>query len=480
MTEVLKPLVLYKWQAEDVRRIVKGMTPEAGALVVSQPGAGKTLVSVEVMRKLKPAVTLIIAPPSTHRTAWLKTLLRQGMDLPQQLIGTKKGKAAFEDLKWGKPGVYITSVQWFARQNWKGITPDMVVFDEIHMAGKFGNVAQSKMNGKGGEPGLQATYRLGLSGTPFRNSFENAWSVGRWIEPAAMPKAYWVWRMQDCKRKQDPFAPQGFRVEGELRPGEFVSRLTTYVAHSQRENCCRHHPKGFLADIAEPIRIERDLDFGAAQGKFYKSMEKHFIGVLMSEDDQGMRPVVTELPIVARGMLRFCALGTPVVDPETDKLRFTEETVSPKLDALIDDMRALDGEPALILTHSQQFASVTAKRLKSHGFRIGEWTGKTSAKARGDMLQSFQNKELDAIVAVISAIGTGSDGLQEAAYNLMWLSISDDATDNVQAMARLDRLGQTHGVVSIEYRMKESYDIGHLDSQIVKILKLNESLKAKI
>jgi hypothetical protein len=475
------PLKPYKWQQADIDRIVAGMTPDAGALVVSAPGAGKTIVAVESMKRLAPSTTLIIAPPSTHGSAWAKTLVRQGLTEPRQLIGTAKGKAAFEDLRWGIPGVYITSVQWFARQKWKGIVPDMVVFDEIHMAGRFGNVTQKNLNGVPGEHnGLQSPLRLALSGTPFRNNFENAWAVGRWVEPASMPQEYWVWRMKDCKRKADPFAPQGFRVVGELRPGEFVGRLTTYVIHHQRERCCDYHPMGFLSQVAAPIQVTRLLEMAPAQGRFYRSMEKMLHGILTTPDENDELPVVAELPIVARSMLRFCALGTPVINPDTEKLEFTDNTISPKLDQLIQDMEELDGKAVLILTHSKQFAKVAAKRVREAGYTVGEWTGDTTRTRRNGMLESFQAFELDAIVAVISAIGTGSDGLQEAAYNVIWLSISDDATDNVQALARLDRLGQTHGVISIEYRMLKTFDVGHLDKQIEDQLRLNASLRKRV
>jgi hypothetical protein len=73
-------------------------------------------------------------------------------------------------------------------------------------------------------------------------------------------------------------------------------------------------------------------------------------------------------------------------------------------------------------------------------------------------------------------MGTGTDGLQEAAYNVMWLSIDDDPTNVVQGIGRLDRLGQKHQVTMIEYRMLKTYDVGHLDRQILQQFELNKSL----
>lgn len=471
------PIELYDWQRADVEKATALISPEVGAIVVSDPGAGKTVVATEIIKALKPEVTLIIAPPSTHGSAWARTLKRQGVaDQVKPLGGDKRGKANFEDLKWGKPGVYITSAQWFTRTEWRGIDLDAMIVDEIHMLGKYGNAGQKRLVGTRSKPGVTAPIRIGLSGTPFRNNFENAWSIARWIEPKAVMDEFWLWRRLKCAGKYSHFAPQNWEVTGEANPGELASSLTCYIAHFQRGNCCSYHPEGFLAHLPEPVRIERDLKMTTEQAKFYRSMENSYLGYLTTPGDQGKLPVVAEFPITARGMLRFCALGLPSFDPDREKLFFTEDCESPKLDALIQDLDNLSGKRALVLTHSQQFADVAAKRLTDAGFRTVSWTGKLSKTKRDRALAEFLADELDVIVGVISAMGTGTDGLQEAAYNVMWLSVDDDASNNIQGIGRLDRLGQKHQVCMIEYRMENTFDVGHLSRQIQKQLDLNKSL----
>jgi hypothetical protein len=473
-----QPLELYDWQEADVAKITRSIRkPEVGALVVTAPGGGKTVIAVEAMRRLKPAQTLIIAPPSTHVNTWARTIKRQGITAEvRTLIGTKPGRKAYHDLMWGVPGVYLTSSQWFARQDWGSITPDMVIVDEIHMLAKYGNVGQKKLLGHAKKKGLWAPMRIALSGTPFRNSFENAWSVVRWVEPAKISAEYWVWRMRETTGKYSPFAPQNWEVTGEKEPGKLASSLTCYVAHYQRTRCCKYHPNGFLAHLAEPIRVERDLPMTKNQSDFYTAMEKNYIAFLTQPGEDGKVPVVAELPIVARGMLRFCALALPSYNSDTEKLFFREDCESPKIEELIADLAALDGRRALVLTHSKQFVNVVVERLRKAGFKVAAWSGDTSKTNRDKILKAFMSDELDAIVGVISAMGTGTDGLQEAAYNVMWLSIDDDPTNVVQGIGRLDRLGQKHQVTMIEYRMLKTYDVGHLDRQILQQFELNKSL----
>lgn len=471
------PLVPYDWQQADIDKMTALISPEVGALVVSAPGAGKTLVATEVLKNLKPEVTLVIAPPSTHKNAWARTLRRQGVaDEVLPLGGDAKGKANWEALKWGKPGVYITSAQWFTRQTWKGITLDAMIVDEVHMLGKYGNEGQKKLVGSRARPGLTAPIRIALSGTPFRNNFENAWTIARWVEPAAISAEYWMWRATECVGKYDHFAPQNLKVTGEREPGKLASKMTCYIAHYQRTQCCPFHPEGFLADLPAPIQLERDLKMTTDQAKFYHSMENTYLGYLTTPGDDGKLPVVAEFPITARGMLRFCALGLPSYDQEAERLFFDEDCPSPKLDALIEDLGNLDGKRALVLTHSKQFADVATKRLIKAGFSAASWTGDTTKKRRETALNEFISGELEVIVGVIAAMGTGTDGLQEAAYNVMWLSVDDDASNNIQGIGRLDRLGQKHQVTMIEYRMERTFDVGHLDKQIQAQLRLNKSL----
>lgn len=474
------PLTPYDWQRADIDKMVKSIKPTSGALVVSSPGAGKTLVTVEVLRELAPEVTLIIAPPSTHVSAWARTLKRQDVaDAVKPLLGTKSGLKNFEDLKWGVPGVYITSANWFTRADWKNITPDAIIVDEIHMLAKYGNAGMKKLVGHGHQKGITAPIRIGLSGTPFRNNFENAWTIAKFIEPSTVTGEYWVWRITKCVGKYDHFAPQNLKVTGEKNPGELSQSFSCFINHKQRERCCDFHPNGFLANLPEPVRIERDLAMTKAQAEFYHNMEDTYAAFLTSPGENGEVPVVAEFPITARGMLRFCALGLPSFDSETERLFFEDDCESPKLDALIEDIGSLDGKRVLVFTHSKQFAKVATKRLVKAGFPAVAWTGDLKPKGRKEALDGFVSGEIEVIVGVISAMGTGTDGLQEAAYNVAWLSVDDDPSNNVQGIGRLDRLGQQHQVTMIEYRMAKTFDVGHLSQQIQKQLDLNKSLIAK-
>ena len=449
-------------------------------------------MGTEVAKGLGAKVILIVGPQGTLFKSWGRTAIRQGLaDGVKLLVGTAPGKRAQADLQWGIPGVYVTTPQWFARQRegyWEKQTQiDMVIFDEVHQAGRYGIATSKRL--------LELSHikwRLGLSGTPLRNSFENAWAIVRWIEPARMPLDFWVWRLRDCETEYDRFAPQTRRVVGERIPGSLFASLTCFIIHYQRSRCCKYHPEGFLAGLPEPLVIEKIIPMHPDQAKFYHEMERKLASELEAPDASGKVPVVVELPIEMRAMLRASSLGLPYpvhetimvkdeygndVEKEVIRLHFHDDAVSPKLDDLITDIPTYEGDQTLVLTHSKRFAKVAVDRLNKAGYATEGWHGDVTMKKRGELFDRFISGETKAIVGVISAMGTGTDGLQEVCHNASWLSIDDDPTNNEQGVSRLDRLGQNKQVVNRYYLSDKTIDVGMLPDQITKRLALNASLR---
>lgn len=467
--ERLTPL---PYQKHDITQIVKN---NGNALVTSAVGGRKTLVAVEAALGIKAKSILVIAPQGTHKRGWMRTIERQSPGAKvQRLDSSAKGKNALTELEWGEPGWYICTPQWFARQSWKHIKPDYAIFDEIHMAGAYENITRKKLHT------LNAKARLGLSGTPIRNKIENAWAIVRWIFPEQMPKPYYAWRGgDDLTWEYDHFAPQQRKITGERVPGKLFNSLPCYIQHLQREQCCKFHPKGFLDGVQAPEETTLTVKMSPAQTKFYKQMEETYVAWLSTPDANGNVPVFAELPVVARGMLRFCALGMPSVDPDTGKLYFDDECDSPKIDELLRFLKSTGEETAIVTTHSQQFAQVVVHRLRKAGLTAEEWSGKITQKRRDVILEAFIAGDIRILVAVQKAVGTGTDGIQEATSTEIILSDDDDATVNTQTRGRVDRPGQQKRVTTIRIQAEGTLEAGIVSKQLASLLKTNATLRKK-
>ena len=291
----------------------------------------------------------------------------------------------------------------------------------------------------------------------------------RWVYPEIATNSFWAWVDKYCVTKMDYFA--GKVVVGEKKPGTIVGTLPCYIRHLKRQKCCDFHPDGMDADLPNVVTMERVVQLSAEQKRIYKKLEKDLVVWL------GENPLVTEVPVATRVRLRQITLGVPQID-DLGEVSFAEDCPSTKLDELFSIIEdAPDGEPMLILTHSQKFAAVTTRRLQSKGFEAFEWSGVKSQKQRDEALESFIAGKIQFIVAVISAIGEGTDGLQERCSTVVWLSKDDNRLLNEQAAGRLDRRGQKRSVVSFDIIAEDTYDEGQLSKLVMDQIKMNASLR---
>lgn len=458
----MEPLTPYPYQERDIHELLLN---DGTGIVATQVGGGKTLIAVEVAKRLATECNFVIAPKGTHKSAWEKTIKRQIPDAQVRYVNsTKAGQMAWHDLKANKMGWFIISPEYFRKMSWAGFEPDLAVFDEIHRASNRRSKTATMLNT------LKAHRRIGLSGTIAGNKIEGFWSVIRWIEPEVAGKSFWRWVDKYCTTVFSPFA--GKEVGGERIPGSIVDSLSCYIRHLKRETCCDMHPDGMDSDLPPVVHEKRVVQLSAEQKRLYKKLEKDLVVWL------GENPLVVEVPIASRIRLRQITLGVPVIDEE-GVVTFEPDCKSSKLDEMFEIINDLpDGEPLLILTHSQKFARVTTERLNAKGIESFEWSGAKSQSQRDTALENFKAGNLQAIVAVISAIGEGTDGLQERCSTVIWLSKDDNRLLNEQAAGRLDRQGQRSAVLSFDIVAENTYDEGQLSRLVEDQIKMNASLRS--
>lgn len=455
------PLIPYNYQERDIEQIIAS---GGSGIVATQVGGGKTLIAIEVAKRLSTGTNFVIAPKGTHKRAWEGTIKRQIPDAKvYYLNSTKAGNEALARLESGQPGWYLISPEFFRKHHWRGITPDLAVFDEVHRASNRNSKTALML------ATLKAKRRIGMSGTVAGNKIDGIWSILRWVYPQVAGRSYWNWVDTYCLTEVDFFA--GKQIIGEINPGSIVASIPCYIRHLKREQCCEFHPQGIDNELP-PVQTEvRTIELTAEQKRIYKKLEKELFVWL------GENPLVVEVPVAVRVRLRQITLGVPEID-EVGNLTFGEDCKSSKFDELVQiigDHPA--GEQMLILTHSQRFASVVTRRLQKMGHTAFEWSGKASQPVRDQALTDFIGGKIQFIVAVISAIGEGTDGLQHAASVVVWLSKDDNRLLNEQAAGRLDRRGQSRSVISYEIIAEDTYDEGQLSTLIKDQIRMNESLR---
>lgn len=457
----LEPLVPRDNQEEVIDMILR----DKHHISRAEGGAGKTLVGVEAVLRSGVAVAAIVAPLNTH-SGWRKTFERQsaGTVSPQVIDGKKQGKAAFEALASGVPGVYLIGWERFRMYDWLQFPLDFVILDEIHrQSNRKSSTHRAVLSTR------KAEYLLGLSATPSGNKIEGLWTSIKWLwwDDKAVAPAFWPWVTKYLNSSLDQYA--GKKIEGERQPGAIWESLPSKS----------YFPAPYQA---EPIIHEIEVDLLPAQRKIYDRFEKEAVAWL---DD---RPLVSELPAVQLMRLRQICLATPSIrdvwvtrrkdefglecepyEEMVEEIYFEEDAKSTKADAVLEVLTDLYAErpvPVLILTHSRKFATMLTLRLQAKGYDARRFVGGMSQTEREWKKENF-GKTFDILVATIATVGEGTDGLQDVCHIEFWLSLEDNRLLNTQARWRLSRSGQTKTVQRYLFMAKntvEQRQIGRLEA----------------
>lgn len=357
-----------------------------------------------------------------------------------------------------------------------------------HELSKAGGKGQRKLSGysaKDGEPLAQRfVHRLALSGTPARNNFERLWATMRLLWPElgdpgqVANLSHWGWLKERMGSAQvfvgrDMWGAPKYATKwiGERSPGRLFNEAPAVIQHFRRHMCCEFHPEGFLTN-EEPMVVVREVELAARQKKAIREMEDHYMTWL------GDNPLVADLTITQKQRIRQMCLGVPTVSEEGE-VTFEPDCASPFYDELVNILESLDeGEPVVVFVESQKFARVVSDRLNGDGYSAFEYSGKTTS-TRNEDLSRF-GKDFQVAVVVISAGGTGLDGLQRVANTEVWLERSVDPTLNLQAEARLDRIGSTKGVQRFLIQDDLGYAEGRFSKQLDRMLKLRESTRKEV
>lgn len=477
-TSPLRPLTLRPKQEQGLSYYAE----YRHGLVAWDMGTGKTLLGVEhAKQNVKAHRVLVVAPVNTH-AGWVKTFNRQWPEVEVTVLGSPdkdiegwKKAAGKRDTPFkgtGKRnGVFI--VGWevmhgytkkiYETKSWCDVatrkeysskevvgtetirppwaetgTWDLVIADECHRMQNRKSASHEVMMT------IKADRKLAMSGTWTGNKKEGAFGTLHWLWPKRYPY-FWPWVDKHMETVPDPYTYK--RIVGELEPGSIIKDIPCYMR--------------VVADMGE-IKVavhDVEVDMAATQAKTYKRFKDEAFAWL---DEQ---PIGTPLPVVQRIRLRQVALGMPgavvVADdpiPYLDgqgKTRFSQEEYvevtfrpnckSSKIDALKEIIADLpENEPLMVYVHSKRFVEPVVHQL---GKQAVGWTGNTPLHERMKILNTFgKSNGPRIIVAVISAIGEGTDGLQHVCANEVWLSQDDNNLLNEQCKARLLRSGQLRTV----------------------------------
>jgi Superfamily II DNA/RNA helicases, SNF2 family len=450
---------------------------EPATLLAGRLGSGKTTVAVEaVFRTQSINKSVFVVAPRNTEQGWRKSVRRQYQqdDFFNRIDSTKSGKQAMADLWSGVDGWYFITWEYFRARPvhfWAKLNVDVVIADEVHRMQNRNSKTWTHMRGLG-----KKSKRIAMSGTPQGNNMQGLWTTLRWLFPEnendglyTTPLSFWRWVADWLLVEEDEWL--GFvSVLGEkYEPGTMLSYYRSYIRETDHN------------EVPPVNDIEIFVSMNAEQKRLYKQVQEESIAWLNTPDPMtGKKPMVSELPMTTRIRLRQITLGVPIIN-DNNKVSYAVDTISSKIDAALEELADLpEGEPVLVFTHSREFALVAAKRFCNAGYPAFAWVGGTSDKVRQSVLAGWGTQGGNqVVVAVISAIAEGTDGLQYKCAEEIWLSEDESRIINEQARGRLPRDGQKRVVNRRMIIVPGTYDQKIIDKHLAAMLESNKSLRGK-
>jgi SNF2 family DNA or RNA helicase len=399
--------------------IIELLTCHKGAGLLSDPGTGKTIVTMAVLQHFMPKRVLIVAPLTSLEVTWNKRLVSLYANISRRI----------EDFS---EGVLLIGFEHF-RQNIKKIVRfadkhgfDMAVIDESQ------NIKHRGSNQSRAIRRLRAKIpkRLILSGTPMDESPVDMWAQMRFIEPGVLGD---VWAPPRDSRKykgpyfeEDFLRPCGFMgYDREFIPGclpEFLERVSPYLYRLPN-------------DLIEAKIIPVIISIKGKQRDIYDQMMTHgIIKIKGKKSKAGLKPI--------RDLRCFQIVGGTL--PMDDGTIIA--TGDAKLDALetllkdhVHDIR----RPVVFcrfLTEMNDVEDVLRERYERVRTLSGAVKDKAKNKARTRLLEDFQAGLIDALVVQARTGGTSIEFT--ASRDLIFYSMGYSYIDFQQIIARFRRYGQ--------------------------------------
>ncbi|MEO7094538.1 MAG: DEAD/DEAH box helicase, partial [Polyangiales bacterium] len=417
----------------------------AGACLADDMGLGKTVQAIALLLdRAKTGPALVLAPTSVCFN-WVDELAKFAPSLRPVVYGAATDRAAcLRDL--GKKDVLIASYGLLVRdaEALAGVKFGTLVIDEAQ-ALKNPTTRRAKA-----ARGLDAEFRVALSGTPFENHLGELWSLFSVVFPGLLGSwdQFRERYATPIERGLDPHAKAALtRV---IRP--FLLRRT-------KQEVARELPA--RTEIQVPIALSPD------ERALYEDARLAAVAELSKM--KGVRDEQRRFQVLAAlTRLRLLASHPKLYDPmspvASSKLRRVLE--------LLEELRA-EGHRALVFSQFTSHLALVREELERNGFTLQYLDGSTPAAQRKAIVGAFQAGEGDAFLISLKAGGTGLN-LTAADYVIHldpWWNpaVEDQATD------RAHRIGQTKPVTV--YRLISR---GTLEEKIVVMHEEKRSLVAGI
>lgn len=400
---------------------------------------GKTVISLTVMQKLiydrmEVSGWLVIAPKRVAEETWPDELEKwdhlKGITM-SVIAGTEKQRKAAIQTKADIHIIGRDNIAWLVSYlggawPWEGL-----IIDELS---SFKDSASKRFKAlKLARP--YCKWVVGLTGTPAPNSEMDLWAqlylidrgqrLGKSI--TAFRQAYFT---------QNTYTHTYAIRKGETDPDKYKNEIYDRIS----DICISMSAKDYL-DLPERIDIDKTIRFSEKTRLEYKNFEKDRVMEIVESGTE----ITAQNALSLTGKLLQFASGA-IYDTEKNWHRLHDE----KLDALDELMEETEGETVLLFyqfTHEKERILEKLKRFKPVVYTEDSKKNKTD----------WNEGKIKLMIVHAQSAAHGLN-LQYGGHVVIWFTLTPSLEYYTQAVARLDRQGQTKPVRNYRLIVENTMD----------------------
>jgi superfamily II DNA or RNA helicase len=397
----------------------------AGACLADDMGLGKTVQAIAVMlERAEDGPTLVVAPTSVCPN-WESEIARFAPTLrTQRLTGDRASVIAGlgpRDVLVCSYGLLHQSADDLTARSWA-----MAVLDEAQA------IKNAETKRAQATSGLQAGFRLALTGTPVENYLDELWSLFNFVNPGVLGSREGFQKRfaRPIERDRDPHARQALRSL--IRP--FLLRRTKAAV---------------LSELPPRTEQTMNVEMADAERAFYEALRLQSLDRIAALDGPVGRRKIQILAEITR--LRRACCNPALIDAAAG-------VPSGKLDTfleLVDDL-IRNRHRALVFSQFVGHLGLVRAALDARGVRYEYLDGSTPSAERERRVAAFQAGGADLFLISLRAGGTGLN-LTAADYVVHLDPWWNPAVED-QASDRAHRIGQERPVTIYRLIMQDSIE----------------------
>jgi superfamily II DNA or RNA helicase len=351
---------------------------KARSCLYYKTGAGKTVTGLGCLYYMGASKALIIAPPSTH-SQWRERAEQMNLEVD-----------CISHAKFRQPGYKLDRE-----------VP--VIADEFHLFGGHGGKGWGKFRTLAG--GLKAPIIL-MSATPNYNDAERVYCIQYILDPHSVKGGFLEFLYRECNTRANPHS---------MIPE--VNDVAPFIHHGTAAEYLAALPNVFYLADDLVYQIE-DIHLppwrSAALEKYGYNIRKHRM-VASKMEERHTRAVYNCI----------------------------DKNGLPNSHMVIEILALKQAkQPMLIFANHETIARPLAQFLGQDTLEVGLVTGKTSAKKKQEIIDSFNAGDLEYLVGTAS-LATGTDGMDKVCDRLLIVDDTDDDSLRRQLIGRIMPRGAT-------------------------------------